>query len=250
MNDDVVEKICFIETYGRDVVENLVTEYDYTVSWKTEPVKKRKPFSETEFREIHNHIVSAYEKRLSGIFLDDLSYTLAHTIPLSFFPVKNEAPTLAVLKNIELKIMWKLDMLDINYKYPFEYLEIKENSLSEIEWKLDAIRMYVSTSEARRNAILSENESKLEEFKAKRAETIHLQEEAHAKFKKEYEIIAEQNKIRERERKKALKEEAKRRMALEAKMENHEIYGEVICKGEMYVIRTKSDLERLLERLS
>lgn len=253
IDDDMIEKICFIEVYGRDVVESIVTEYDCNVSWQTEPVKRRKPFNEPEFKKMRNNIVSIYENGLSGIITDYLSYTLAHTIPFGFVTGTSFAYTNKAIPNLnteEWEMIWKLDMLDIYYKYPHEYTKIKENSLSELEWKLDAIRMYATTSEAKRNSILSENESKIEEFKAKREETIRQQKEAYAKFKKECEIIAEQNKIKERERKKALKEEAKRRMALEAKMENHEIYGEVIYKGKMYVIRSKSDLEHLLEHLS
>lgn len=254
VNNDTIEKICFIEAYGHDVAEELVTKYDYEhdlKSWELKTIKKKISLNETEFKDICNTILSAYENSETGnIIVDGLSYTIAHTVPIGFITGITSVGNLTNIKTKETKVMWKLDMLDIYYKYPYKYAKVKEDSLSDIKWKLDALHLYLTMSQAKIDAILLENESKLEEFKSKRAETIRQQKEAYAQFEKECEIIAEQNKIKERERKKALKEEAKRRLALEAKMESHEIYGEVLYKGEMFTIRSREDLEQLLQRMS
>jgi len=260
INDDVIKKICFIYVYGCDVAEMFVTEIHFETDIKTynlKEIRKRIPFDNVEFAKIRNGIIFEYKKCSEVNIIDGFSHTMSDISPIGFYSDFYAVSEKSILNptststNFWVKeIMWKLDMFDIYYKYPFEYIKIKENSLPEIEWKLDALHLYLTMQKGVRDTIISEHKSVVDDFKSQREETIRQQEEAYANFQKECKIIEEQNKIRERERKKALKEEAKRRMTLEAKMESHEIYGEIIYKGEMYVIKSKSDLKLLLERLS
>lgn len=243
VNDDTIEKICFIEVYGQTVAQDLVTEIDFEkdpLYLGLKEIKKRVPLDEKRFGILRSGIIALCKKGVNEVIVGIvLSHSLA-SFPAQFISHDD-------FKYLDL--MWKLDMFELYYQYPHAYARTRENSLNEAEWKLDALHLYLTIDDGIKATILSENVDKLEEIKTKRAETIRQQEESYANFEDEYEIIAEQNKIKERERKKALKEEAKRRMALETKMENHEIYGEVLYKGEMFTIRSREDLEQLMQRL-
>jgi len=256
INDDVIRKICFIEAYAHRYAEILLTQEPYVGRYNvsvvngklvtTENKKKRYPFTSLRFPKIKKTIHSRYEQRYDVIMMDGMITHNSHTLALKpcilCDPNDNEA--------VSSHLMWLLDMMSIYYKYPYMRMKFKEDSIPEIEWKLDALHLYLTMQKGVRDTIISENESVVDDFKSQREETIRQQEEAYANFQKECKIIEEQNKIRERERKKALKEEAKRRMTLEAKMESHEIYGEIRYKGEMHVIKSREDLEQLLKRMS
>jgi len=245
INDDVIRKICFIEAYGHNMAESILTENKQYVDIINRRIIKHKvPFTNSRYKQIRKGVLSYFkEGREFHYATYDLIYTLRQCDEGIYCPTDNN--------QVIGCIVLDLDMMNFIYDYPPHiHTKMKENSLSEIEWKLDALHLYLTMDETKRKAILSENVDKLKEFKEKRDETIHQQEEAYANFQKECKIIEEQNKIRERERKKALKEEAKRRMTLEAKMESHEIYGEIIYKGEMHVIKSREDLEQLLKRMS
>lgn len=225
VNNDTIEKICFIEVYGHNMAESILTDNkEYVDIINRKIIRHKVPFTEARYRQLRDGVLCCYNERREFHFA---TYDHIYTLSQCDFRIYNSTDNNSVINCI----VRNLDMMDFIYDYPPNICtKMKENYLSEIEWKLDALHLYLTMRESKRIETLTVNEKCLEHFRIQRAETIRQQEEAYAKFKKECEIIAEQNKIKERERKKALKEEAKRRLALEAKMESHEIYGDVLFK--------------------
>lgn len=119
-------------------------------------------------------------------------------------------------------------------------------TVEEAMWRLDALLFYYSHTDivAPIKGIGHLVSSYTDERKKRESESENSRRAAIAQL----EIEEEKKKIKEKERKKALKELAKKQLEIETKIEASDLYGEILYRGKMYVLRSKEDVISFLNK--
>lgn len=257
--NDFVNKILFIAVYGMDIIRYLQKKDDPRISEielaleRTNLIlggrEKVKLDKRAILDEALSLIIRCYKNRVNFERWNDSPHRYSLHFPLIYSKnIKlNDAIDEKSKMDIErqvLDILYDFDILDFKY---YRIAVFRENGLDEINWKLDALKLYLGTDRETRLDIIDKNQNQFNYFVNKKQEAENKLIDDCNKEKEQREIWIEQLKIVEKNKKKQIREKARRQIELQNKIESHELFGEILYRGVMYTVKSKSDIENFLK---
>lgn len=260
INNDNIDKICFIDVY-------LPQEFKSgTVEIKTfyHPIRLEIAKIIFVLEKLCNHIVDEnieiYKFRNLGyntLILEKIFY------PIQIKDIQGITRICYSTNNLaqfSCALLEKLDIIRPYYCIEGISLCVKMKLTSslkeEIMWKIDALKTYFSLDKHVRSEIISNNSKKFDKYQTQKHSLVldlekerkHFEEKA-KQAEERQEIEKAKQKLIESNRKKEIKAKAKKQLELQGKIESYELYGDILYRGKIYTVKSRTDIENFLKQI-
>ncbi len=130
------------------------------------------------------------------------------------------------------ELLLHLDIVRFKYVYESRFIrsigEFTTHNITDIDWKLDALNVFITTDKEIRDSIIADNTHKLVKLEAEKKGIEKKQAEERCLAREQQEIEEAKQKLIESNRKKEIKAKAKKQLELQSKIESYELYGDIL----------------------
>lgn len=236
IDKDTIDKILFIEAF---VPQN-------SILWEY----KSKEIIKGKLNSVKEIVVDIYNNRTTfNCIIDELC-------DVKHFIEKQNLCDISIYDRIRFisKLLLHLDIVRLKYVYESGIIrsigEFTTHNITDIDWELDALNVFITTDREIRNSIIADNTHKLVKLEAEKEEIEKKQAEESFLAREQKEIEEAKQKLIESNRKKEIKAKAKKQLELQSKIESYELYGDILYQGKMYTVKSKTDIENFLKQIN
>nr|DAE41792.1 MAG TPA: hypothetical protein [Caudoviricetes sp.] len=238
IDKDTIDKILFIKAF--------VPQSSILLEHQSKEIIKEK------LNSIKEVVVDIYNHRTTfdDIYITDELHDIRH-----FVEKQNLCDiSLCDKERFISKLLLHLDIVRFKYVYESRFIrsigEFTTHNITDIDWKLDALNVFITTDKEIRDSIIANNTHKLVKLEAEKKGIEKKQAEERCLAREQQEIEEAKQKLIESNRKKEIKAKAKKQLELQSKIESYELYGDILYQGKMYTVKSKTDIENFLKQIN
>lgn len=235
-NEDTINKVLFIETFASDKIKSGIIDNDCKLEYYL-----------NDFKEVIDKIIKKDDDFLC--LTGDLYGLREYLIDLHVYNTSRYN-----IEKILSELLCSLMILHVRrYEYSKDIMrtifQINKKEIEQIDWKLDALKLYLNINSKVKTGIISNNQDKIIELKNKKNNIEEIQNKERILAKEQWGIEEAKSKLIEHNRKREIKAKAKKQIELQSKIESYELYGEILYKGKMYTVKSRTDIINLLNQI-
>lgn len=239
IDKDTIDKILFIKAF--------VPQSSILLEHQSKEIIKEK------LKSIKEVVVDIYNHRTTfdNIYITNELHDIRH-----FIEKQNALCDISLYdkEGFISKLLLHLDIVRFKYVYESKCIrsigEFTTHNITDIDWKLDALNVFITTDKEIRDNIIADNTHKLVKLEAEKEGIEKKQAEERCLAREQQEIEEAKQKLIESNRKKEIKAKAKKQLELQSKIESYELYGDILYQGKMYTVKSKTDIENFLKQIN